>query len=257
MPDVKLAGGIEVKLRTMFKEQRCQTRYRRIENASYPISPQMRKKLQSALGWLGSAERKNITWINTDKNEVLFAYPTTLPEVEISYTRMFKRPEKRDIAFEEQAKKFIAEIHQSKKAGTDSHAEQIQLFVLRKIDKGRTKVVYTRQTEPYELEKQSEAWTAGCLNLPVFAFGQPNVPFPLDAADILNRFWNQKGESITDKFKPVPKYHGIELLMDSKYPVSADLHCLAEKAMVIGAFLGNKLAEGNLYHPIWDKIKDI
>jgi hypothetical protein len=257
MPDVKLAGGIEVKLRTMFKEQRCQTRYRRIENASYPISPRMRKILQSALGWLGSAERKNITWINTDKNEVLFAYPTTLPEVEISYTRMFKRPEKRDVAFEEQAKKFIAEIHQSKKVGTDSHAEQIQLFVLRKIDKGRTKIVYTRQTDPYELEKQSEEWTAGCLNLPVFAFGQPNVPFPLDAADILNRFWNQKGESITDKFKPVPKYHGIELLMDSKYPVSADLHCLAEKAMVIGAFLGNKLAEGNLYHPIWDKIQDM
>lgn len=257
MPEVKLAGGFDVKLRTMFKEQHCQTRYRRIENASYPISPQMRKKLQAALGWLGSAERKNVTWINTDKNEVLFAYPATLPEAEISYTRMFKRPEKRDVSFEEQAKKFIAEIHQSKKAGTDSHVEQIQLFILRKIDKGRTKVVYTRQTDPYELEKQSEAWTAGCLNLPIFSFGQPDVPFPLDAADILNRFWNQNGESITDKFKPVPKYHGMELLMDSKYPVAADNHCLAEKAMAIGAFLGNKLAEGNLYLPIWDKIKDM
>lgn len=257
MPEVKLAGGFDVKLRTMFKEQHCQTRYRRIENASYPISPQMRKKLQAALGWLGSAERKNVTWTNTDKNEVLFAYPATLPEAEVSYTRMFKRPEKRDISFVEQAKKFITEIHQNKKAGTDSHAEQIQIFVLRKIDKGRTKVVYTRQTNPYELEKQSEAWTVGCMNLPAFAFGQPNVPFPLDAADILNRFWNQKGESITDKFKPVPKYHGMEVLMDSKYPVAADLHCLAEKATSIGAFLGNTLAEGNLYHPIWDKIKDM
>ena len=257
MPEVKLAGGFDVKLRTMFKEQHCQTRYRRIENASYPISPQMRKKLQAALGWLGSTDRKNVTWINTDKNEVLFAYPVTLPETEISYTRMFKRPEKRDIAFEEQAKKFIAEIHQSKKVGADSHAEQIQLFILRKIDKGRTKVVYTRQTDPYELEMQSEAWTAGCLNLPNFPFGQPNVPFPLNAADILNRFWNQKGESITDKFKPIPKYHGMELLMDSNYTVAADLHNIAEKAMAIGAFLGNKLAEGDLSHPIWDKIKDM
>ncbi|MDD2955074.1 MAG: hypothetical protein PHD67_02025 [Oscillospiraceae bacterium] len=257
MPEVKLAGGFDVKLRTMFKEQRCQTRYRRIENASYPISPQMRKKLQAALGWLSSAERKNVTWINTDKNEVLFAYPAALPEASISYTRMFKRPEKKDVAFGEQAKRFLTEIRQSKKADTDSRAEQIQLFILRKIDKGRTKVVYTRQTDPYELEKQSEAWQEGCFNRPLFAFGQPNVPFPLDAADILNRFWNQKGESITDKFRPIPKYHGMELLMDSQYPTAADLHCLAEKGMAIGAFLGKALAEGDRYHPIWDEVKDM
>lgn len=257
MPEVKLAGGFDVKLRTMFKEQHCQTRYRRIENASYPISPQMRKKLQAALGWLGSAEHKGITWINTDKNEILFAYPATLPEAEISYTRMFKRSEKRDVAFEEQAKQFITEIYQSIKAGTDSHAEQIQLFILRKIDKSRTKIVYTRQTDPYKLEKLSEAWTTGCMNLPDFVFCQPRVPFPLDTADILNRFWNQKGESITDKFKPVPKYHGMELLMDSQFSVTADLHCLVEKAMTMGAFLGVKLAKGDLYHPIWDKIKDM
>lgn len=257
MPEVKLAGGFDVKLRTMFKEQYCQMRYHRIENASYPISPQMRKKLQAALGWLGGAERKNITWVNTDKSEILFAYPDVLPEAKISYTRMFKRPEKRDVAFEVQAKQFIEEIYKSKKAGTDSHADHIQLFILRKIDKARTKVVYTRQTDPYELEKQSEEWTVGCLNLPPFTFSQPSVPFPLDAADILNRFWNRKGETITDKFKPVPKYHGMELLMDSNYPVTADLHCLAEKAMTIGAFLGNKLAEGKLNFAIWDKINDM
>ena len=257
MPEVKLAGGFDVKLRTMFKEQHCQTRYRRIENASYPISPQMRKKLQASLNWLGNADHKNVTWINTDTKEILFAYPITLPKTDISYTRMFKRPEKKDAAFEEQAKKFISEIHKSKKAGTDSHAEQIQLFILKKIDKARTKVVYTRQTDPYELERQSEAWTAGCLNLPAFAFGQPRVPFPLDTADILNHFWNQEGKSITNKFKPTPKYHGMELLMDSQFPVTADIHCLADKAMAMGTYLARKLAEEELDHPIWDKTKDM
>ena len=34
MPTVKLAGGFDVTLRTMFKEQRCQTSYGRIDNAS-------------------------------------------------------------------------------------------------------------------------------------------------------------------------------------------------------------------------------
>ena len=145
MPEVKLAGGFDVKLRTMFKEQRCQTRYARIENASYPISPRMRKSLQTALNWLGSAEYKDITWINTDKSEILFAYPSQLPETKISFTRMFKCPEKRDKAFEEQAKQFLSELRQSHKVGTDSHADRIQLFILRKIDKARTKVIYTRQ----------------------------------------------------------------------------------------------------------------
>lgn len=258
MPEVKLAGGFDVKLRTMFKEQRCQTRYARIENASYPISPRMRKSLQTALNWLGSAEHKDITWINTDKSEILFTYPSQLPETKISFTRMFKRPEKRDKAFEEQAKQFLSELRQSHKVGTDSHADRIQLFILRKIDKARTKVIYTRQTDPFELERRSEEWTIGCTeNLPAFSFGQPAVPFPLDTADILNRFWKQNGELSTDKFKPVSKYHGMELLMEADLPVTSNLHILSEKAMTIGGFLGNRIANHDTHHPIWGKIKDM
>lgn len=257
MPEVKLAGGFDVKLRTMFKEQRCQTRYGRIENGSYPISLDMRKKLQAALNWIGNAERKDVTWINTDQNEILFAYPAQLPEIPISYTRMFKRPEDENVTFLQLAKQFVAELQQGKKTGTDSNADRIQLFILRKIDKARTKVVYTRQTDPYELEKYSEAWTLGCINLPAFPFSQPDVPFPLDIADILNYFWKQNGELATDKFKPVPKYCGIELLLEADLPVASDLHLLAEKAMTIGAFLGNRLANKDFRHPIWNKIKDM
>lgn len=64
MPSVKLAGGFDATIRTMFHGQRCQSRYGRIENASYPISPSMRVQMQSALEWAGSATQKNITWIN-------------------------------------------------------------------------------------------------------------------------------------------------------------------------------------------------
>lgn len=258
MPEVKLAGGFDVKLRTMFKEQRCQARYGRFENESYPMSQQMRRKLQDALTWMGNAEHKGITWINTDKDEILFAYPSQLPEADISYTRMFKRSEKRDASFEQQAKQFLSELNRSKNAGTDSRANRIQLFILRKIDKARTKVIYTRQTDPIELENYSETWNIGCTdNLPVFPFGQPAVPFPLDTADILNRFWKQNGELTTDKFKPIPKYHGMELLMEPDAPANSDMHILSEKAITIGAFLGNKLAGNDIYHPIWDKIKDM
>lgn len=57
MPEVKLAGGINVKLRTMFKEQHCQYRYGRIGDATYPLSPENRKKFQAALTWLGGGSR--------------------------------------------------------------------------------------------------------------------------------------------------------------------------------------------------------
>ncbi len=257
MPEVKLAGGFDVKLRTMFKEQRCQTRYGRIENASYPISPVMRKKLQAALNWLGNAEHKNVTWINTDRNEILFAYPARLPEVPISYTRMFKRSDKKDVAFSQQAKQFIDELRQGKQDRMDSNANQIQLFILRKIDKARTKVVYTRQTDPHELEACSETWTLGCSNLPSFPFGQPSIPFPLDAADILNCVWKQNGDLATGKFKPIPKYHGMELLMETDLSATSELHSLSEKAITVGAFLGNKLAGKEWRYPIWNKIKDM
>lgn len=73
-----------------------------------------------------------------------------------------------------------------------------------------------RKYQPIQLEKCSEEWTLGCANLPPFPFGTPKTLYPLDIADVLNRFWKQSGEVAMDKFKPVPQYHGIEILMDSK-----------------------------------------
>ena len=257
MPSVKLAGGFDATIRTMFKEQRCQTRYGRIENASYPISPSMRMQLQSALDWAGSTDQANKTWINTDQNEILLAYPSRLPDVSPSYTTMFKQSKNGETAFSAKAEEFIKSIRQTKEADTDSHAQQIRIFVLRKIDKARTKVVYTRQTDAFELEKCSLAWSDGCTNLPAFPFGSPRTPYPLEAADILNRFWKQKGEIATDKFKPFPKYHGLELLMDPDLSVASDLHRLAESAMNLGPHLGNLCAKKEFYRPVLEKAKDM
>lgn len=255
MPTVKLAGGFEATLRTMFKGQPCQTRYGRIEDASYPISPEMRVKLHASLDWLGgSEERKNITWMSIDKGEVLFAYPSLIPKQAVSYTKMFGRVEKSDKTFAEQAKGFLAELQRGREAGVDTKADRIQLFILEKIDKARTKVVYTRQTDEHELEVCSEAWTLGCSNLPDFNFGTPQAPFPLDVANVLNCFWKQNGERTTDQYRPIPKYHGLELLMSPDFSTAADLHILSEKARTIGAFLGDLLAKNGLRHPIWERI---
>ena len=181
----------------------------------------------------------------------LFQYSNML------FTAIFKQNCDKSIAFSSQAKQFIQELKQTKEIGTDSNAKRITIFVLRKIDKARTKVVYTRQTDPYELEKCSEEWTLGCANLPPFPFGTPKTLYPLDIADVLNRFWKQSGEVATDKFKPVPQYHGIEILMDSKLSVSADLHRLSESAMSIGSFFGNLSAKNAWSQPMQKKAKDM
>lgn len=257
MPEVKLAGGFDVKLRTMFKEHKCQRRYGRIETASYPISPIMRGKLHAVLNWLGNAEHKNKTWIKINRDEIFFAYPAHLPDSTISYVNSFKPVNEVHIAFPEQAKQFIECLNKAKKPGTDSNADRIQLFIIRRIDKGRRRVVYTRQTDPHELEACSEAWNIGCTNLPDFSFGYHHIPFPLNAADILNSFWKQNGDPLTNEYKPVPVYHGMELLMEPDLPVTYDLHNLSQKAMTIGAFLGNKLACRELHLSIWKKIKDM
>ena len=61
----------------------------------------------------------------------------------------------------------------------ESHAERIVVFILRKLDKARRKIVYTKQIDAYELEKCSEAWIYGCENLPKISIGRIQVPFPL------------------------------------------------------------------------------
>ena len=264
MPEVRLAGGFDVILRTMFKGQPSQTRYARIENGSYPISRAMRKNFQASLTWLGSAEQRDITWCNIDKDDILFVYPSRLPDTKTSFTNVFKRPKPGAPAFKKQAEMFLKELRNSKQPEADSWTNRIQLFIVKKVAKGRTKIVYTRQTDPKELERQSEEWNCGCAdNLPRFPFGEPRVPFPLEVADILNRFWKQNGSLATDKFKPFSCYWGMTLMMNPEVSTESCVRRLSQEAVNVGAFVGNKLACSQMKNwspKDWDtinKIKDM
>lgn len=259
MPSVKLAGGFDVTIRTMFKEQRCQTRYGRIESGSYPISPEVRGKLQAALEWIGDRTREGKTWTNSDRNEILFVYPMAAPEqnISISYISPFKRMKNEAIRFAAQSEQFTQQLRKTRQPGTDGHAMGIQIFVLRKIDKARAKVVYTRQTDPDELERASETWTLGCTNLPKFPFGAPEVPYPLDIADILNQRWKQNGDKSAGQFKPIPRYHGMELLMEPTVSVYSDLHLLVESAVTLSAYWGYLSAAGDWHHLRWNDAKNM
>ena len=142
MPSVKLAGGFEAKLRTMFNAHHCQYRYGKIEDQSYPISPELRTDLQTALNWIGSADHFEETWVKLGEKIILFVYPHTLPKIKVSFTKMFKSALDEQASFETEAERFITNLKQTHVPGADSNADQIQFFILWGIDDARTKIVY-------------------------------------------------------------------------------------------------------------------
>lgn len=268
MPNIKIGPGFFVKIRTMNKDTECLHKYKQEGSQTYPVSHNSSLNLQQALNYIAGIENEGKTWICIDSVEkkprdILFAYPLRLNQVPDDFAKMFGRPTDGDasISFSKQAKKFVGELKNPHDSNKGSNAKNIRIFILRRLDvdvnSGRTKVIYTRQTDANELEKCSEAWTCGCSNLPAFRFGTPRTPYPLDVADILNRFWKQNGEIATEKFKSCPKYHGMELLLEPDLPVTADMHRLTESAMNIGPHLGKLCAKKDLYHSVWEKAKDM
>lgn len=272
LPKVKLTRGFPVILRTMSHEdnQLCPARYGKIEDAGYPLSHQMRTVLKTSLEWIGSPEHEEKTWtvvgkkdktdktIKDDKEERLFVYPTSLPSNSISFVEMFQPSDNnKESQFIVLAEKFITELKKTKTKDSDSHAARIQLFIIQKIDSGRTKVVYTHQTDAYQLEKCSEEWNSGCTNLPEFHFGNPVALFPLHVGKVLNRFWKQNGTFEATKI--FSKYRGLEILMDPNSSTAADLHKLSENAMRIGPFCGNLAIKKDFKNLglIWSKLKDM
>lgn len=266
MPNVKIGAGFYVKIRTMNKDTPCLHRYGEEGSATFPASDDVRRNLQMALNYIGKKESKEKTWTCIDTldgkpRDILFAYPLNVTHTPNGFAGSFRRVRNSSISFAENAKKFISQLKSPRDPGKDSYANGIRVFVLRRLNvennSGRTKVVYTRQTDPNELERASEAWTLGCTNLPKFPFGVPEVPYPLDIADILNQRWKQNGDKSEDKFKPIPQYHGMELLMEPAMSVCSDFHLLEENAVTLSTHLGYLSATKDWHHPRWNDAKNI
>ena len=130
--------------------------------------------------------------------------------------------------------------HQS--ISDETAISRIQCFILRKIDKARTKVVYSRTTDPHELAQRAEIWHAGCVdNLPPSPLQSMHAPYPLEVADILNHVWKRDGTHTTDHFKPTPKLRGMTLFLDENVPVHQDLYMLVTNATAIAPYLAKNM----------------
>ena len=236
MPEVKLSGFSAI-LRTMSDNEPSQYRYSQIKDGSYPISREMRSKLRDALEWLSAPKHRDITWTSFSK-DILFAYPSRLPKVPGSLTKMFRNQTDRTKGFEQDAKEFIALFQPNDEKTTENHTDRIQFFVIHKVDRGRSKIVYTHNTMPQQVYEQSCLWAEGCRNQPPIAWWKYSVLYPLQTAEIVNRIWKQDGTLASDKFKPIPVYRGLELFFGNAELTERMLHILVKNTAVIAPYAG-------------------
>jgi hypothetical protein len=234
MPNVKLAG-FDVTLRSMFDGKPCQTRYNKINDGSYPISPEHRSSIKAALEWISNASNQQTTWVKIDKNEIAFVYPSKLPDVPPKFASLFGRSKAKDAVqtenrFEAVAKDFIKTFNG---LPTEQKPDRIQIFSIRKIDKARSKVLFTHNSTPEQLVKAADVWSKGCRNIPRLDLEEPLTPFPLEIANILNTVWKQNGGADgKTQVESMKYYQGMELLLDilPQSAIHSFLHIQLENA---------------------------
>lgn len=240
MPKVKLAAGFAPALYTMFDEKPFQNRYHNFDDKrdSYPLSTRHRNQFQAALNWLGEdIGKKGVTWLNTGKGEAVFAYPSSLPEVPLPWVQFYGRIDRSD-TFKQSAKSLLSTF---KGIPPKDRPESVQVFMLRKIDNGRTKVLYSQATSPAALMNAAENWAVACNDLPDIAATKPSTPFPIEAASIVNQVWRQNGESSTvSAMKP---YEGIDLFLQQAQHrlLLHNLHILVQHVMPLFIYAGSLL----------------
>lgn len=243
MPKVKLAAGFEPALYTMFDGQPCQNRYHNFDDKrdSYPLSAQHRVQFQAALNWLGGdAKSKGITWLNTGKGEAVFAYPSSLPEAPLPYVQFFGHPDRSE-TFKEISGSLLAAFNG---IPPKDRPESVQVFVLRKIDKGRTKILYSESALADALMHAAENWDMACNDLPDIASIRLSAPFPIDVAAVVNQVWRQDGESST--VSAMHPYEGIGLFLHRAQHrlLLHELHILVQHGMPLFIHAGPLLHSG-------------
>ena len=247
MPSVKL-GGFDVTLRSMFDGQPCQHRYGQINDGSYPIAAENRSAIKRSLEWISDlSDRQHVTWEKIDKNEIAFVYPFQLTKVQLKFISIFGyRPsgnaKKAEVRFEEISKEFEKVF---RGLPTNQKPEMLQVFTIRKMDKARSKVIFTHNTTPEQLIQAADNWSIGCRNLPELDLGECITPFPLKVADIVNAVWKQNGERADGK-TPVSRmkyYQGMELLLDILPPAALHyfLHIQMKNISGLIHYLGNRI----------------
>ncbi|MDR3164608.1 MAG: hypothetical protein LBU13_03435 [Synergistaceae bacterium] len=255
MPLVKLTPMFTVRLRTMFDEQKCQCRYQKAEDASFPIIMKRRYVLQASLGWISQAENEGVMWRKIDNGAIIFVYPDKLPKVLPKFAALLggNETETRNAVtesrFKDAAKSFIETLDAIE---YKERPENILIFALQQIPpvlSKHAKVVFTRNLTVYGLIDAAKTWQRGCENLPdklgLDIDIDIKIPFPLNMPKVVNKVWKRDGTRADGKSsaKLMRYYQGMELLIDKPQPsqIMRIVHGVTSNALGLVMFAANQL----------------
>lgn len=246
MPNVKLSG-FDVTLRAMFHEQLCQKRYGTFDDDSFPVSKQSRNEVKQALEYISAPDKEDITWKKVDSKEIVFAYPSKLTAIPLKFVSILgpisgNKTAHSEIRFRKCAEDFIRAFDGLEPQNKPDH---IRIFSIRKMDKARSKIVFTRNLSPDWYINCAERWQAGCENIPDIQFVEPETPYPLSIARIINPVWKPNGELATQgktTVKRIQYYQGMELLIDeeTESELRYFLNILLSNSQGLFSFYGNQ-----------------
>jgi hypothetical protein len=244
MAGSSLPGLGKMKLRSLNKDIECQARYRKIGSDTFPIGEDNRAAAMQALNWVSDRNRKDVTWTYAGEKSILLAYPDKLPATPIALTPLMTGIGN-DSRFKSITSKFISAM---RGLPPEQKPKSIQFFILRKIDKARTKVEYSRNLTVEGLINAAQEWQSGCANLPDMSPFGSSTPFPLDVSETANKVWKQDGTRADGKksVKLMRYYQGIELLLDAPYEsqILRILRGLIVNTSGLVQFIGNNPPRG-------------
>jgi hypothetical protein len=215
----------------MFEQTPCQKRYGRIDAESFVVGAEARNRAKSALEYLTKPERKGKTWQFQGGSLFLF-YPEQKMELldDMTVAGTCSLPSDEDDEFAVSAEKeatFEARAERIATAlkGKPRESEiPVHLIVLRKMDKGRTKLVAHHTFTMQHFVDSAKAWVAGVKACPPVAFARwgkargerndivPEPPFPYQVTSWLNTFW-MRGDENQGKFKTFSPEDALTLLL--------------------------------------------
>lgn len=248
MPQVKMPG-FDMSIYTMFKGQPCQNRYGNFDRnpiVSYPLSDENRIRLKKAAEWIGKPDNEGKTWMQIGQKQVLLCYPLKMPQIPLDLLGIFAAETKiNEERFLNRAQMLIRQL---KTLHVDEKLRFINVFVICKIDKARTKVLVSNHYSFEQVENSITDWISGCQNLPHFSAFLKNIKeiYPLQLPVILNTVWKNQGNINADKSKMsvMKRYEGISFFFESRNNGKESqylLHAILDHISTFTAYAGNIL----------------
>lgn len=169
-PEAKCPILGNVKIFSRKKETHTYQRYRKREAESYPLSEELSVYLSSALQHCTDEARKGKTWDTLPKenggtNDLLIAFCRAFSDIEIASLVTYSNNEFfNETEYESESEQICKSF---KGEDTVLSAEpRVDFLVLRKINEGVRKAIFSLSSPVSQLEKASQDWKEACKNTP-------------------------------------------------------------------------------------------